>query len=443
MPQEHNLPINEPTLIGVSQPVEVADPTGGIPLSLEPESMQRRLWFLFPLVAFGASAVSGGVNSALLAKLIATFPGGNTVGAAATLGLALSLSGLTYLIAGPIGGILSDKTRTKFLGRRNLWVLIGAVAGAIALVALGTSSTIPMLIVLASIATIPISVILAASGAVVPERVPLGQRGRISSLNGMMGLIGSGIGIAVAALAPTIFIGFVILAIQLVVFCAIFAFFTKDVPVATLIEKEHEAGIEKPKFPTPKSHPDYWLTFGARGLAFMAFGLATGLQLYALRDYFKVGNHTTAAASQILPQITIFSTLALAIAAVVGGLLVDRFGRIKPFVIASSLLFIPGALVLALSPTLAGAFIGWTITGLAFGSYISVDGVLMTRVIPNKTNAGRDLGLLNVSGSVGSIIAPVLAGGLVALTGYGFVFLLVILAGALASGCVAFIRSVR
>lgn len=443
MPQEVNLPINEPSLLGVAQAVTVPDPTGSVSLGAEPETMQRRLWFLFPLVALGTSAVSGGVNSALLAKIIASLPGGNQVGAAATLGLALSISGLTYLLAGPIGGILSDKTRTRFLGRRNLWVLIGAVTGAIALIALGTSGTVPTLIVLAAIATIPISVILAASGAVVPERVPLRSRGRISSLYGMMGLVGSGLGIAAAALAPTIFIGFVILAVQLVVFCAIFAFFTRDVPVAELMTKEQAAGMVKPKFPTPKSHPDYWLTFLARGLAFMAFGLATGLELYALRDYFKVGNHTTAAASAVLPQITIFSTLALAIAAIIGGLLVDKFGRIKPFVIGSSLLFVPGALVLALVPTLPGAFIGFTIVGLAFGSYISVDGVLMTRVIPNKTNAGRDLGLLNVSGSIGSIAAPVLAGALVASTGYGLVFLLVIVAGALASGCVAFIRSVR
>ena len=145
----------------------------------------------------------------------------------------------------------------------------------------------------------------------------------------------------------------------------------------------------------------------------------------------------------MLPQITVFSTTALALAAVIGGVLVDKFGRIKPFVIGSSLLFVPGALVLALYPTLPGAFIGFTIIGLAFGSYISVDGVLMTRVIPNKANAGRDLGLLNVSGSVGSIVAPVLAGALVASTGYGFVFLLVILASALAAGSVMFIRSVR
>ncbi len=445
MSHEVNLPVNEPSLFGVSQPVMVLDAPGvvGAPAADEPTDMQRRLWFLYPLVALATSAVSGGVNSALLAKMIAGFPGGDEVGAAATPGLALSISGITYLVAGPIGGILSDRTRTRLLGRRNLWVLAGAVVCAAALLALGRSTSVPELIVLASVATIPLSVVLAAGGAVVPERVPLRTRGRMSSLYGLMGLVGAGVGIGAAALAPTVYTGFVILAVQLVVLCAVFAFFTRDEPAPVRPSGQGRGSVPGTRFPTPRTHPDYWLTFAARGLAFMAYGLATGLELYALRDYFRVGDRTTHAASHVLPQITASSTGALAVAAVAGGLLVDRYKRTKPFVVASSLLFVPGALVLALVPTLTGAFVGFTIVGLAFGAYISVDGVLMTRVIPGRATAGRDLGLLNVSGSVGSIVAPVLGGALIAPTGYGFVFLLVILAGALAAGCVVFIRSVR
>ena len=438
------LPITEPPLPSADEATPLPELTSESPQATEPVSMQRRLWILFPLVALGTSAVSGGVNSALLAKLIATFPGGEDVGAAATLGLALSISGITYLVAGPLGGIMSDRTRTRFLGRRNLWVLIGAIATAIALVALGRATTVPALVVLASLSTIPLSVTLAAGGAVLPERVPIANRGRMASMYGLMGLVGAGVGIAGAALAPTVFVGFVVLAVQLVVFCALFAFFTRDIPTEDIVAAEQAASHEvRPKFPTPKSHPDYWWAFAGRGLAFMAFGLATGLQLYALRDHFKVGDGSTDAASITLSQITVFSTLALAVAAIVGGILVDKLHRVKPFVIAASLIFVPGALILSQVHSTAGAFIGFTVIGFAFGSYIAVDQVLLSLVIPNKTNAGRDLGLLNVSGSVGSIAAPALAGVLVASTGYGFVFLLVVVAGALAAGCVLFIRGVR
>lgn len=443
MPQEISLPINEPNLLGLSAPVEVADPTGAIPVDTEPKTMQRRLWVLFPLVAMGTAIVSGGVNSKLLAILISGFPGATQASEAAALGIALSVSGIAYLVSAPLGGILSDKTRTRFLGRRNLWILGASLLGAVLLIALGSSTSVPMLITLATLLCIPLGIVAAAGIAVVPERVPLSKRGRISSLNGMVALIGSGVGIGLASVGSNPLIGSIVLAAPMVLFSALFALLTRDVPAPPRgAKKDKNAAVSvDTRFPTPKSHPDYWWTFVARGLAFMAYGLAVGLQLYALRDYFKVGDLASAEAA--LTAITLPSLAALALSALVGGILVDRFGRLKPFVFASSLLFVPGAIVLATVPTLTGAFIGFTIIGVAFGSYISVDGVLLTRVIPSNTNAARDLGLLNVSGAVGSIAAPALAGALVATTGYAPLFLLVVVAGALSSVCVLFIRSVR
>jgi MFS family permease len=442
MPQQENLPISEPALLGVSQSVTVGDPTGTVELPMDPANMQRRLWVMYPLVSLSISMISGAVNGVLLGKIIASFTGVTKGDQAALLGLTISISGIAYLAAGPLGGILSDKTRTRFLGRRNLWILVGAIGAAASVLSLGTSKNVTVLIILASLVTLFVGLILAASSTVLPERVPIRSRGRLSSVNGLMAVIGAGLGTVIGALTPNLFEAFVILAVQVLLFCGLFAFFTRDAPAPARVSKTDLTAI-RPKFPTPRSHPDYWLTFLARCLAFVAYGLATGLQLYALRDWFKVGNGSLHAASLVLGAITPFSTLALAVAAVVGGILVDRFGRLKPFVMASSLLFIPAALFLALAPSETGAFVGLIITGFAFGSYISVDGVLMTRVIPSRTNAGRDLGILNVSGGVGSIIAPALAGALVATTGYGLVFLLVIVAGALASLAVLFIRSVR
>lgn len=130
MPQQENLPINEPGLLGVSQGVTVGDPTGTVALPFDPPSMQRRLWVLYPLASLSISAISGGVNSSLLAKLFANVAGLGKLEQAAVLGLALSISGITYLIAAPIGGLLSDKTRTRFLGRRNIWILGGAIASS-------------------------------------------------------------------------------------------------------------------------------------------------------------------------------------------------------------------------------------------------------------------------------------------------------------------------
>ena len=79
MTPETNLPISEPALQGVTQQLTTPDPTGVIPAQDEPQSMQRRLWVLYPLASLSISAISGGVNGALLGKLIASFPGGDQV----------------------------------------------------------------------------------------------------------------------------------------------------------------------------------------------------------------------------------------------------------------------------------------------------------------------------------------------------------------------------
>ena len=114
------------------------------------------------------------------------------------------------------------------------------------------------------------------------------------------------------------------------------------------------------------------------------------------------------------------------------------------FVALSSLLFAPGALVYLLAPTLTGAFVASGILGVAFGVYLAVDQALITRVLPNMNNAARDLGVMNVANAGPQVIAPALAGALVAATGlYQPLFIVTIVAVILGAISVRFIKGVR
>ena len=151
------------------------------------------------------------------------------------------------------------------------------------------------------------------------------------------------------------------------------------------------------------------------------------MQLYILADDIGVGTVTEAAA--VLVAVQGVSTLALLVFSIVGGWLSDRFGRVRVFVALSSLLFAPGALVYLLAPTLTGAFVASGILGVAFGVYLAVDQALITRVLPNMNNAARDLGVMNVANAGPQVIAPALAGALVAATGlYQPLFIVTIVA---------------
>lgn len=53
------------------------------------------------------------------------------------------------------------------------------------------------------------------------------------------------------------------------------------------------------RLPGLRTARDFWLVFTGRFLSFLGYNLATGLTLYALRDYFKVGDGTIDAAGAL------------------------------------------------------------------------------------------------------------------------------------------------
>lgn len=421
----------------------IADPaakTDGTEFDLQdPTTMQRRLWVLLPLAGLSISLIWGGMLQALIARQVAGYPGGHGSSAAGILGTVLTIGAISSVVFTPIVGRMSDRTRTRFLGRRNIWILGGAIAGAIMMALTSLSPNAIVLAILLAVSLVPLNGFQGAASAVVPERVPIPIRARLTAINGMAALVGIGVGASLGALLP---IGFAYLALglQLIVVGVVFAFATRDVR-----PPERPAGQRptRSKLPGLRSAPDFWWVFGGRFLAFLGYDLATSLQLYALRDYVKVGDGSTGAASAALPEVVLTSTALLVVSAIVGGILADKTGRMKPFVIGASILFIPATVVLALVPTLPAMLVGFGLLGFGFGSYVSVDGALITRVLPRLRDAGRDLGVLNIANAGPQVIAPALAGALVSFSGYPALFVTAAVVAALASVAVALVRSVR
>lgn len=436
-------PVKQSQGVSPTQAIRVAGGTApSVPADAgnEPQAMQRRLWFLLPLLSASISAIWGGVLQALLQKQVATFSGASNAGQAAVLGTVLTIAAIMSVVSTPVVGRLSDRTRIRFLGRRNIWIIGGAVAGTIAMVFTGLSTSVVAVTIAWSIAIIPLNGVQGAASAVVPERVPIAVRARLSGYQGVAALVGVGIGATVGSLSNNFPVAYTALGVQLIVIGAIFAFLTKDVVPAPIVKGAPAAKSELMNF---RKNADFWWVFLGRFLAFVGYNLATGLQIYALRDHFHVGGGTTAGASAANPIIVGTSTLLLIVSSITGGILADKFGRLKPFVVGASVVFIPAGLVLGFTGGLAGAIAGFGLLGFAFGAYISVDGALITRVLPNLQNAGRDLGILNIANAGPQVIAPILAGSLVATLGYPALFLGTVVAATLASIAVLRVRSVR
>ena len=80
--------------------------------------------------------------------------------------------------------------------------------------------------------------------------------------------------------------------------------------------------------------------------------------------------------------------------------------------------------VIAIASNFNGFLVGMAIGGLGFGMYMAVDLALVADVLPDKDNAAKDLGVLNIAGALPFSIAPAIAPVILAIGGgsYGVLY---------------------
>ncbi|MEW1835960.1 MFS transporter [Microbacterium sp. NPDC079995] len=401
----------------------------------------RWLWVIYPLAMVAMNAVWGGVMQMLLGKQVAQLLP-EPAAAAGVLGLTLTVAAVSSVISQPILGRLSDRTRTRFLGRRNIWILIGGIVSAIGLIVMSQLTSIVAIAVVWAIMMWPLNATQAGLTAVLPERIPLRRRGTMSGMVGASTLVGLYAGVALAGLSQEVFKGYLLIAAAFLLTAVTFALTTKDRPAPDLRALSREERRERTRMPSFRTAPDYWWTFAGRAFLIFGYFSVTSFQLYILRDYIGVGDIDQAGVA--LVAISGMSTLLSLVFAAIGGWVSDKFGRLRIFVALSTAMFAPAGLVYLLMPTMTGAWIASAIVGAAFGVYMAVDQALITRVLPNLDNAARDLGIMNIANAGPQIVAPAVVGAIVGATGnYQVIFIILIASTVLGALSVRFIRGVR
>ena len=103
-------------------------------------------------------------------------------GEAGDLSLVLGVGAFFALVANPLFGKLSDRTRSRF-GMRRPWLLAGVITGTIGLLIIALAPAIPLILVGWCIAQTGFNALLAVEVAVLPDQVPEEQR-RCRGLSG-------------------------------------------------------------------------------------------------------------------------------------------------------------------------------------------------------------------------------------------------------------------
>lgn len=357
-----------------------------------------------------------------------------------TFGVVSGISAICALVAFPVTGSLSDRTTGRF-GRRRPWIAGGVLVFAVALAVLGIRHELVGLTVWWCLALTGFSAASAALTALIGDRVPVDQRGVVSSWVSAPQAIGVILGVAlIAAFGLGSVCGNLLVATLLVVCVLPFVLVVDDPP-----HTAHWRGaltvraVVSELWVSPRQHPDFGWTLLGRVLVNLGNALGTSLLLYFLQFGLRVPD----ADGDLLMLTAVYMVFVIG-AALASGVLSDRIGRRKPFVLAAGFLQGLAALVIALVASLPTTIVAAALLGAGFGSFLGVDQALATQVLPDADHTGKDLGIMNIAMAVPQAVGPLLGAGIVAATG-GFtaVFTVSAILGVAGGASVLRVRSVR
>ena len=110
---------------------------------------------------------------------------------------------------------------------------------------------------------------------------------------------------------------------------------------------------------------------------------------------------------------------------------------------AAALIIAIGLVVPLISPTPVGMIVMTTIMTFGFGVFQSVDTALVSEVLPNKNDYGKDLGIVNLASFIPGVIGPAVGAIIIQQWGYASLFPFAIVFAVLGGLAVSPIKGIR
>jgi MFS family permease len=411
------------------------------PTAEAPPRYRRLLAFLFPATT-GMIAVYQGIQQILIPGQVEHLDPVHKVG---TLAILTTFVAITSMIGIPLGGALSDRTRSRF-GRRTPWIVLTAVISGVLMIAMGYTGNIVLLGVLYTALWLTSNMYQGAVTALLPDRVPEKNRGLAASLIGLATPIGILVGVGVASATGPV-LGYLVIAVVLVVTAIALAFGANEgtsVGLPLPVRERRNWLAATGSFLSGFADRDFRFAFASRFFLSLAYATVTGFQYFTLSDYIGAKNipgHDIPNAVFILTLILVAGWVLIA---TFGGWLSDKLQRRKLFVGISAVGLAATMFIPIISPTWTGMLIYSAFAGIFIGTYFAVDLALMSLVLPNKLSEGRDLGILNVATGLPTILSGAVAGLLITVTGgYASLYVFGTICALVSGVVVLFIRKVR
>ncbi|CAN5274331.1 MFS transporter [soil metagenome] len=318
---------------------------------------------------------------------------------------------LVASVANLLAGAISDRTTSRF-GRRRPWMIVGALGTVASYLMIMRARDALGLMLGVVCFQLAFNLLFSALLAVLPDRVPDAQKGRVAAFLSLGHPIGSMAGaVLVGGLLVTEGSRYLAIALVLLVAIAPFALSLNDTPLP--------AGERPPLrwrafladlWVNPMEHPDFALAWISRFMVLVAITLTQCYMLYYLQDALHYSNlFPGKRAEQGLALLTTVATCANVTCGMIGGMLSDRLRRRKLFAAGAALTLAAAMITFSLVPGWPIVVVGFLIFGCGAGCYYAVDIALVSQVLPSQKNAGKDLGVINLANTLPQALAPVLA----------------------------------
>ena len=372
-------------------------------------------------LVFGVLWMSGLgiVSSVLLPMHYKTIEGANPE---ALVGIVNAFTAVASLVSNLMFGNFSDRSRSRF-GRRTPWILFGALLGGVTLFLTGTTTNAVLLTIYYCACMFGLNCMIAPLVAILSDRVPSGIRGTMSAFYGAGSTVGAPIGTMLGALFMTnLLLGFGVAGVLMFLGGVVAVVIMPREQSADYLPKEEGSlkdvlmSFRPPKFST--AH-DFYKAFAGRFCMLVSYQMISVYQLYIIQNYIGQSVQQSAVTISVVSSIIMVVSL---VGSFISGPVSDLIGRRKVPVIVASVLFAIGIAMPWIFPSSMGMYLFAGIAGLGYAVYSAVDQALLVDVLPNKEEAGKDLGILNLATTLGQMCGPIIMSAIVVNLGYTFAF---------------------
>jgi MFS family permease len=393
-------------------------------ISLRGQLVLNTLWF-------GLNAQSSALLAIVIPTQIVLFVSSNQVGSVQQvlfLSWLLVAASIITLFIPPLVGALSDRTPSHF-GRRRPYIVIGGLLLVLSTPLLANSGSMAIFVSGLALLLVGKNILTPAYQSLMPDRVPVEQRGVTAGFVGGMTILGNVVGLGLAAwllgginqhafslsmIRSHAGIYYMVTAFLVLVGVLVTVFGVHEIP---LLIQGHKLSSKREKtlLELAQRYMEDWAEPWRSSNFSMVFltraSLMLGLMLFMtfIEYYFARVQHI----ANFVLVTGIVAMLALGGAVVSGfvsGILSDRFKRRAPVVCVATLCMSLTSLAFVLFPN---NLMNWlwllgVLFGLGYGAYTSVSWALSIDVLPSLANAGKDLGVWNASTTLPTLLAPLL-----------------------------------